>query len=328
MFVRLPVIVIALLMAAVMPGAAVASSHAASSQSLQISPTVVELKADPGQQLTFDIRIGNISDGPLVVRSRADDFVAAGESGEPKILLDEGETSPYSLKAWLQAVPSIELVPGEIKTVTVKMTVPRTASPGGHYGVVRFTGLPPELEESGVSLSASIGTLILVNISGDVKDQVDFAFFGVSKPVKNKDKTTCGEKHGTMFEAGPLCFIERIQNSGNIHAKPTGKIEVTNIFGRKVASVNVNADPARNVLPSSIRKFEQQVSKKFWFGRYSATANLTYGDGKALTKSIVFWVIPWKLLALLFVLLLTLGYLLHKSVMRYNRRIIEKARRS
>lgn len=293
-----------------------AAEHQPSGQGLEISPPVLELNANPGQVLTANIRIRNVTKTPLVVRGRINDFVAGGEEGQPKLLLDETDKSSYSLKDWAPSVPSLQLPPGEVRSVAVRLNVPPNASPGGHYGVIRFTGTPPELEDTGVALSASIGTLVLVNVAGNVTESVKFEEFFVSRK---------GNK-GSFFESGPLVLTERVRNDGNVHVKPTGELKVSNLFGRQVASLKVN-DPPRNILPDSVRKFDQVLDKKFLFGRYRATANLTYGQGKTLTASRVFWVIPYKLLLLLLLVLVVLFMVFRSGVKGYNRRIIERSRR-
>ncbi len=51
----------------------------------------------------------------LVVSAGFEDFVANGEDGQPKILLDTKETSPYSLKSWLGTTPKLTLGPGHAR---------------------------------------------------------------------------------------------------------------------------------------------------------------------------------------------------------------------
>lgn len=287
-----------------------------SGQGLEISPPVIELSASPGQVLSAEIKIRNVTKTPLIVRGKVNDFVAGGEEGQPKLLLEDNQTSSYSLVSWPDGIPTLQLPPGQVKTAVITLRVPSGASPGGHYGVIRFTGVPPELEDTGVALSASIGTLLLVNVSGAVTEEAKFEEFFVSRR---------GQRGG-LFESGPLVLTERIRNVGNVHVKPTGELKIAGLFGRQVATLKVN-DPARNVLPDSVRKFEQTLDKKFLFGRYRATANLTYGQDKTLVASQVFWVIPYKLLALLLLVLVIVFFVLRSGLKGYNRRIIERSRR-
>jgi hypothetical protein len=284
-------------------------------QGFEISPTLIELRGDPGQRVSGTIRLHNITKDTLVARAEVNDFLAKGEEGQPRILLEKDETSPYSMKSWIQ-VPSTTLAAGEAKTTTFTVNIPAGASPGGHYSVVRFTALPPDVEGSGVALAPSVGTLVLLQVSGQVREQLRFEEFFAQK----------GAQKGGLFETGPLKIVERLKNTGSVHVKPTGTLTVKNWLGRKIFTAAVN-DAGRNVLPDSVRRFEQQLERKNLFGRYTAETVLSYGQGKTLVSpTLVIWVIPWKLILLLLAVLLALWYLLRSGLKRYNAYVIRKSR--
>jgi hypothetical protein len=286
-------------------------------QGLEISPPLLELNVDPGQTVSFDIHLRNITKGPLVTKGSIDDFVAEGEEGQAKLLVDKNaEPSPYSFKPWVQPISDLNVVPQELKAAKITLKVPNDASPGGHYGVVRFTGIPPELEGTGVALSASIGTLVLVNVSGDVKKQASIEEFITLGNGKKK----------SFFESGPINFVERIRNQGTVHVKPVGTIRVTNMFGKEVGVFTVN-EKGGNILPNSVRKFEQQLGKKYLFGQYKAEANIQY-DGQNISGKLNFWVIPYRLIALALGVLIVLFLLIRLALRRYTRYIVSKVTKS
>lgn len=281
-------------------------------QGLEISPPLSEIKANPGQTVVTKLKVRNVTSETLVVKAEVNDFTAAGEDGQPKLLLEEGEVSPYSIKDWITTISELTLAPKEQESVTIKMAVPNSASPGGHYGVVRFTGSPPGLEDSGVSLSASIGTLILVNISGDVTEQAT---------IEEVYASQNGAKR-SLFEYGPITLVERIKNTGNVHIKPSGTIRVTNMFNREVASYSFN-EAGGNVLPDSIRKFEQKLDKKLLFGRFKIQADIVYGsDNKIISDSASFWVIPYKVIAMIIAGIILLIFFIRK----YNKFIVRRSK--
>lgn len=294
-------------------------------QALEIAPPVIYLNADPGQTVQAQIFIRDISSGNLIVNGTVNDFVSSGEDGTPKIILDPAtDTSAYSIVAWVQALPSLLLIPREIKSMTATIKVPKDASPGGHYGVIRFTSTPPALEgASGVSLAASIGVLVLLTVTGDVTEKLAIEQFSVER----------NGKKGSFFESGPIVFSERLKNNGNVHLQPTGQVSIVDMFGKKLASVNVNLPPG-NILPNSIREFKQPLDKavignKKLFGRYKATLTVTYGgEKKTLNQTIVFWVIPYKLVALAIAALIGLFFLLRFLLKRYNRRVLAQAQKN
>jgi len=293
-------------------------------QALEIAPPIISLTADPGQTINTQIELRDVSTSKLVVTGQINDFVPSDEvSGIPKIVLDDSQTSPYSIKKWVTTLAVLTLDPKQIKQLPVTITVPVDASPGGYYGVVRFTALPPGLKDTGVSLSASLGSLVFIRVNGDAKEKLAIEGYSVDKNGKT----------GSIFESAPINFAVRLKNTGNIYEQPVGQISITDMFNKKVADVNVNLEQ-RYVLPASTRKFEQPldsatIGNKILFGRYRADLRVAYGDsGQVLTQSLTFWVIPYTLI-IVSILAIVVGFLaLRFAIIRYNRYIISKSGKS
>lgn len=303
-------------------GAPAFAAPAGPGQALEIAPPVLNLKADPGTTVKTTINLRDVSSSPLVVRNQINDFVARGEDGTPKILLDDsGETSPYSLKAWVQPLPQFTLKPKEVNKLALTINVPKTAAPGGYYAVIRFTASPPGLDGSGVSLSASLGTLVLLRVNGDAKEGMSIAQFSATKNGETK----------SLFESPPITFVTRVKNEGSIHEQPVGQVAIKDMFGNAVANVNVNLSQS-NVLPASIRRFESAldntvIGNRILFGRYTADLKMTYGaNGQTMTASTSFWVIPYRMIAFGLILLVILFVILRIALRRYNERLIERSR--
>ncbi|HEX5456374.1 MAG TPA: hypothetical protein VFW77_03330 [Candidatus Saccharimonadales bacterium] len=294
-------------------------------QALEIAPPLENISGNPGQTIVLHIKLRDVAKTDLVVSGEINDFVANGEDGTPKIILDRNSDSPYSIRKWIGPLPTFTLQPKHIKDLQITINIPQDASPGGHYGVIRFTGTPPKLKGTGVSLSASLGTLVLLRVNGPVKEDLSIQEFS----------TTQDDKKRKLFEAPPIDFVEKIVNSGNIHEEPTGHITVKNMFGKTIAGLNVNLPP-RNILPASTRKFSQPLDKtvlggRRLFGRYTADLQLAYGSGKdrkIVNRQISFWVIPYKLIAAIILTLIILFFVFRFLIKRYNRRIIKKAQNS
>jgi hypothetical protein len=298
------------------------SNTSGAGQALEIAPPLLTLTANPGQTVKATLQLRDVAKTDLIVTNEVNDFVASGESGTPKILTDKDDANnPFSLKSWIVALPSFQLAPGKIQTLNVSINVPANASPGGHYGVIRFTGTPPKLEGTGVSLSASLGTLVLLTVNGNLKHKLSVEQFA----------TTNGTNTKGIFESAPVNFEARLKNTGNVQEEPTGNIMVTDMFGKTVGGVNINVPP-HNILPNSIRKFTAVMDKtvigtKHLFGKYTAELNVSYGGGKqtVLTDRITFWVIPYKLIAAIIVILIAGFFGLRYGLRRYNQAIINRA---
>ena len=294
-----------------------------SGQALEIGPPVINLSADPGTTVKTTISLRDISPTSLLVNGQINDFVASGEDGTPKIILDPSVVSPYSFKSWVSPLAALTLKPKEIKNLTVTINVPKTASPGGYFGVIRFTGTPPDLNGTGVSLAASLGSLILLTVNGQAKENLSLIDFSASH----------NSKTGTLFETAPVDFAVRLKNSGNLQEEPAGLVTVKDMFGNVVATLGVN-QPVRDILPDSIRKFgtsldSSNIGNKILFGLYHADLTLTYGASKqTVTSSITFWVIPYTLIAIIIGALIVAFFVLRTLIRRYNKYILAQAKKN
>lgn len=302
------------------PAYAAPANPAQAGQALEIAPPVLNLRGNPGETVKGTINLRDVSPTNLVVTNQINDFTAQGEEGMPKLLLDEGETSPYSMKAWFRPIGKLTLKPREIQGLPFTIDIPKDAAPGGYYSVVRFSASAPGIDSSGVSLSASVGALIFLRVNGDAYEKLSIASFSaVTK--QNQPKT--------VLEGTPITFAVRVKNEGNVHEQPAGRIMITDMFGKTVAGLNVNLPP-RNVLPGSIRRFETHldktvIGKKMLFGMYRATVSITDGKGQTVSKKITFWVIPWKLM-IIGTFAVIIGFLMLRRMIRgYNQAIIRKA---
>lgn len=293
-----------------------AEANGAQAQGLQISPVLINLNADPGKIYTLKLSVLNTTTGDLVFKSSVNDFKAKDETGTPEILLSNPLPDSASLVSWVQPLGEIPLKSKQTKDLLVRVVVPPNAEAGGHYGVIRFSGTPPGQKQNSVSLAASAGTLLLVRVSGNINESLSFKQFF----------TASNGKQTGWFEHGPITFVERVTNNGNVHLAPQGTVTVKNMFGKKVADLKVN-EKNGFILPNSTRRYEQNLDKKGMFGRYTASVNLTYGThGQILTSSLSFWVIPWKIVLIIIVIIALLVFLITRLVKRYNRWILKKSR--
>lgn len=292
-------------------------------QALEIYPPLINLKGDPGETLKTNISLRDVANSPLIVSNEINDFTADGDSGTPKILLDNKEPSPYSIRDWINPIPKVLLNPKEVHKMKVTIHIPDSAAPGGYFGVVRFTGQAPSVEGTGVGLSASIGSLVFVRVNGQANEKMSTDSFYTSGD---------GEHKKIFFGKVPVQFVEKLKNEGNLYEQPTGMVTITDMFGHKVASLLINMQK-RYVLPGSTRKFTQSLDKsaignKMLFGRYTVKMEVTYGANKQrLVESTSFIVIPWRLIGGAIIALIVLYFVLRTLIKRYNRHIINQSRR-
>ncbi len=304
----------------VLVGLSPVTVHAVDSSSekgIGISPSLVELNATRGNVYEVTLKITNVTPTDLVYESSTNDFTSADESGSPHVVLNSTTPSSASIIKWVAPIPKFTLKSHQEKVITAQIIVPANAEPGGHYGVIRFSGQPPELKTSGVGLSFSAGLLLLIRVDGNIAEKASLVSLF----------SAAGANESWFFESSPINLVTRIQNQGNVHVKPTGSIEVRDMFGNLVATLPVNADK-NNILPDSIRRFESKLDGIWMMGRYTATVMLGYGtNGQVISGTTSFWVVPYRLILAILAVIGLIVFILNRIAKVYNKRVVERVKR-
>lgn len=266
-----------LLVAGLLFLATAAQAQQTNQLTISVSPTVFELSANPGESLDNSFRIVNGTDQAVTLTTTPKNFTAEGEEGG--IELTEEETA-FSLASWISVSPEQATVPARgSQTFEFMIDVPANAEPGGHFGSVIVQTEAAAVDSTGASVSQETGPLILVSVAGDITEAASIVDF---KTTKN------------FWENGPIIFETRLENSGNVHFKPSGTISIKNMFGNEVTTVDLNE---QNVLPGTIRKLQNEWSPGFAVGRYTADLSVVYGDdGSIDTATTTFIIFPYKII--------------------------------
>lgn len=264
---------------------------------LRVSPVRTELTIKPGETKVVDVMVSNVTSSPASLQTIVNDFTASSnETGEPAILLNPKQYAPsHSLKRYVAAIPDFVLQPGKEKTVKVKITIPADAAGGGYFGAVRFKPVSSGGDKN-VTLSGSVGSLILVKVPGDIKEQLSIASFDVRKDDSPKI---------VSFDNKSLNGTVRFKNEGNVQEQPFGKI-VLKKGSKTLGTYEINnTSPRGNVLPDSIRKFSVPLKNVGSFGKYTLEGNFGYGaNGQLLSAKTSFYVVPLWLVIVIAVAIL------------------------
>lgn len=272
------------------------------SNGYQISPVRSEFTIEKGKSDTLTISIQNPSDVATSAKAIVNNFIASDdESGSPRLILADNAAPPKNnFKTLISAIPDVQLAGKERKDVPVKISVPSDANSGGYYGAIRF--VPSNTtQESTVGLTASVGTIVLITVPGNLNVKLDTEQLSASQ----------GGKAKSFFTHGDVDILTRLKNSGDIHLKPFGQITIKDMFGKKVSSIELNStEPKANILPGSIRRFEDKLGKKSLLGRYTIEAHLGYGEGGGdlLNANTSFWYVPvWAVIVFVALLIAVIG---------------------
>lgn len=310
---------------------------AGQASALTLSPPVLEFGVEPGGEIISKIRVINEGAETVTLYTSTANFTARDEFGNPHFLFEEKD----GLADWIEIRPGpIVFLPGERQDIPFTIKVPKNAEPGGHYAGIFFSSGSPQIlpgqEGGAVGVVAKLGTLLLLRVSGDITFKNTVQEFHILHNQR-------------FFTRLPVHFWYRLYNSGNLHIRPVGVIEIRNLLG--LVSAKIEANPVEGtVLPNSFRRFEpvwkkseppkgieyknffqnflsQAIAeyKNFAFGRYTAALKLINVPESQFLEKIPFWVFPWHFLSLFLISIFLAGFILITLVRKYNRWIIKKA---
>lgn len=259
-----------------------------------LEPGKVEVFLNPGETVVRNVNVSNRIGRNVRFSVGVEDFIGSQDPERPVILLGE-DKSPYSFKDNLKPdTREFALDFGQRISIPVTISVPPDASPGGYYTSVVISNQPDKDLNVGSSTEAvaqnkiisRVGVLFFIRVNGNVSESGNLEDFRIEKP------------EGLIRQSGPIKFQILFNNTGSVHLVPYGTITIKNLFGQKVADIPVDAYFA---LPTSMRYRPVEWQKKVLLGRYTATLELNRGYGNIIdTKKLAFWVIPWKILAVVF----------------------------
>lgn len=260
-----------------------------------LGPGKTELWMDKGDKYVKELLISNRSGQKKLFQIKVEDFRGSRNPGET-IQFMGNEKGPYSLKDYVHPeINEIVLSHGQRLRLPVEVAIPEDAQPGGLYGAVLISAINIEGEEGDtqekaagqMKLVTQLASLFFVRVKGDVLEN------GFMKDFKTIN---------SFYENSPVSFSVLYENNGSVHMSPYGIIEIKNMLGKKIDELQV--DPWF-VMPDSVRAREIKWNKDLLFGRYTAVISMNRGYQDIIdTKSFSFWVIPWRIILIGFVVLI------------------------
>lgn len=290
-----------------------------------ISPLPILLEVKPGSSVSTDLRVDNPSDHDEKLKIVIKTFTQDGANGTVN-LHDPGPSDTFI--NWISfSRTQFDAPPGLWQTVHMTVNVPKTAA-FGYYFAVEFTGASApanQANSTGAAIQGAVASFVLLNATAP----------GESRQMQ----VTSFTADHRFYEFLPANFTVKLHNSGNIFAGASGNIFIKR-GSKTVATLTVNPNHGL-VLPGSNRLFSVSWNDGFpiykpvygsngqpltnkngsakmnlnWnfgqasrlrFGSYTAELALIYDNGTRdvpITGSVSFWVIPWRLIAILIVVL-------------------------
>ena len=267
----------------------------AKADTITIIPPKFELIGNPGDTVTDKIKVRNDSVGDVSYQISIEDFRAEGDDGSIDLVEQGSAQDNFSLARWITVDQSKFTVPnGKEVVISFTIRIPKSGEPGGHYAsiLIKRAGVAAP---GATSVESRVGSLVLLRVTGATTENASLTSFTTANAFQ---------------QYGPMDFHINVKNEGNVHVAPTGTIVITNIFGRKVKEIPVNAT---TVLPDSTRTIKASWDQRNLIGRYTASLVLTYGQTKqTVSSSTTFIVFPFYLMGVIAGIIILLYFMIAK----------------
>lgn len=305
--------------------------------SLQLTPSPLVTTVKPGVASDIELKIRNGGRKTEELKIEPRSFKIDANSQEVKL----DDTTPPDISEWMSfSSPTFTIQPEQWFTEKIKLDLPENAGFSYSFALVISRKDDPKPVEGSRLLRGSVAVFTLVNVDRPgATRKLDLGTFKIGKH---------------MYEYLPADLSLQLKNSGNSIVQPYGNIYIQRGKNDKtpIATLSVNSNKGY-MLPDATRTFQtgwndgfpayqtitgndgQQHRKLVWdwskvsdlrIGRYTAKLVAVYNDGHRdvpLEAEITFWVIPWKVLGGLFVVLVILLF----GIYSFVRQVIVLARR-
>jgi hypothetical protein len=314
---------------------------------LEMSPLPINLVTDPGKTVTTELRIKQAGPNTEKLKVSLMKFGAFGDSGKPQIL-ERGPGDDYF--DWVKFDrPTFEAPANVWQTVKMTINVPKTAAFGYYYAVV-FTRVGDDARKDGNTSSIAGGTAILVLLEARVpnaKRQMEllsltskhrvYEFLPADFEVKFRNTGNVHVvPHGDIFIMSGKKSVATLPINGaqgNLLPASNRIFPVTWLDGFPHIEKVLDGDKAK------LDKKGRPMFHLVWnnggleggtagnagsfqaphvrFGKYTAHLFAVYDNGGRdvpVESTLDFWVIPWRFLLVLLLVLGLAGFGIYAAV--------------
>ncbi len=258
---------------------------------ITITPPLIKNNVNPGQIWKSYIKVVNNNAETINVYAELINFEAGNEAGTVELTPLSQETieaGEYLINNWINIEEGpIEIPAYKSKDIPFIIDVPEKVDPGDHHLAILIGTEPSGDNEGGssIKISSKIGSLLLLNVGGEVEESGIVREFSTDK---------------ASYSDGEISFALRFQNTGNTILQPRGEIRIYDWQEKDRGGIEINHKTnTGNVFPEDTRLWEYNWTVPtgiFDMGRYRADMIMIYGTKNAETieRSVYFWVIQWK----------------------------------
>ena len=231
-----------------------------------LAPMRLEMRLDAGQQHSGTLTLANDSGAKLRIRTELLDFFVDG-TDTPQFARAIQEEQPYSCRSWLVVNPMDTEVEGRQLVIRYSIRVPEGTKEGSYHCAVGFNALLPTDGSQAIGIQTAVRAVTAFYVI-------------VGRPaIQGELKGITLERSVSSSGSSPWNVVVLLENHGNMHFRPSGKLEVLDAQGSTVQSYVV---PEYPVLPLRQQRFVLPLTGDLPPAPYSLRVRVDIGTGVLL----------------------------------------------
>lgn len=257
-----------------------------------VTPRVIDVSAEARDIIERTITITNNANYTTSIFPSVNE-IALNEGGD--IVDFKGPTMvdrTSSITTWLEVSRrEINIPVGESYELPITIRMNPNTQPGEYHALIGFgSGRNRDEAEKLVQEGRAPAVVVTIRVENKAVEHVDLKGFIIDKFI-------------TSSENQSARYI--LNNPGDTTVTPTGEIVFYDGNGKEIASINANPDNI-SLEPGEEIEVKAQVPIGGLLGKYKAFLNVNYGTEQlaSVYDTEFFYVIPWKKLLFVFLLLL------------------------
>jgi hypothetical protein len=236
-----------------------------------------ELNIAPGQQLSGALKLSSESGAKIRIRAEVDDFYV-DDTDTPQFERDIPQEAAYSCKKWLSLNPmEIELEKGGFLLVRYTFRLPAVVAEGSYACAAGFTTLRPSSETAAAGMGMHMAVRIVTAFYIQVGNPVVLGRLKEIKLAALPPAPAPPEGPAAKEVKGGWQAVVVLENSGKMHFRPTGKLEVLDAQGKTVETQDF---PSLAVLRERSQRVIFPLKTHLEPGHYKLRVNVDIGTGE------------------------------------------------
>ncbi|MBU0706825.1 DUF916 domain-containing protein [Patescibacteria group bacterium] len=261
---------------------------------------------EPGETKEDAVKITNTTDESATFELYAVDATTTSDGAFAPLMKD---VKHKDVGSWVELPQETVEVPADTEIeIPFKITIPEeSVDVGEHIGAIIIQEvLESGVTERGVSLNivTRVGVRMYVTIPGDIRRGFEITDFrgNLLSRLSYMSEIVPVDRVLDLFGLKPAVrYYISFENTGNVHLDLVGNVKIQNIFGRTIKTTDDQSFGI--IIPEKpISNFINWIDPPI-IGRFKATAEVTDRDGLVKTATAVIWVIPYRLLFFIAIIL-------------------------